>query len=155
MSLAVIILLIVLGIVLLVLEILVVPGGLLGIIAFGMIGFGVYSIYSDYGTTAGHIGLVVSVTASISAVYFSLKSNAWKKITLTDAIDGKMNTIDETMVKVGDVGTAISDLRPMGTALFNDEKFEVSSEGEKIPVHSAIEILRIEGNKIIVQKTDK
>lgn len=155
MSLGVIILLIVLGIVLMVLEILVVPGGILGIVALGMIGGGVYGVYDSYGSTSGHIALAISTVATISAVYISLKSNTWNKLALHDELKGNVNSGNTYTPAIGDKGMAISDLRPMGTALFNDEKVEVSSEGEKIPVHTPIIILRVEGNKVFVQKTDK
>jgi len=154
-SLSVIIILIVVGIILLVLEILVVPGGILGIAALGMIGFGVYSAYEVYGSTTGHIVLVVSVAATVAAVYYSLKSGVWHRIASKGKIDSKANEVDSTHVQVGTIGVTISDIRPMGTALFGVEKYEVSSEGEKIPVHSDITVMRIEGNKIIIQKTDK
>ncbi len=155
MSLGVIILLIVLGIVLMVLEILVVPGGILGIVALGMIGGGVYGVYDSYGATQGHIALAISTVATISAVYISLKSNTWNKLALHDELTGNVNSGNAYIPTIGDIGLALSDIRPMGTALFSDEKVEVSSEGEKIPVHTPIIILRVEGNKVFVQKTDK
>lgn len=155
MSLGVIILLIVLGIVLMVLEVLVVPGGILGIVALGMIGGGIYGVYDSFGTTAGHISLAISAVATIGSVYISLKSNTWNKLALNDELTGNVNSGNTYIPKVGDIGMAISDIRPMGTALFSDEKVEVSSEGEKIPVHTPIIILRVEGNKVFVQKTDK
>lgn len=155
MSLVAIIILIIIGIVLLILELLVVPGGILGIIAIGMIGFGVYSTYANHGATTGHIMLASSLLTTIAAVVISLKSGAWNRLALHDALDGKTNVIDGNLIKEGDTGIALSDIRPMGSALFGDEKYEVSSEGEKIPVRTPVRILRIEGNKIIVIKTDK
>lgn len=155
MGLGVIILLIVLGIVLMVLEILVVPGGILGILALSMIGGGVYGVYDSYGTTQGHIALAISTIATIGSVYISLKSNTWNKLALHDELTGNVDSGNNYKPKIGDIGVAISDIRPMGTALFNDEKVEVSSEGEKIAVHTPIIILRIEGKKVFVQETDK
>lgn len=155
MSLGVIILLIVLGIVLMVLEVLVVPGGILGIVALGMIGGGVYGVYDSYGTTLGHIALAISAAMTIGAVFLSLKSGAWKKLALNNELTGNVNSGNAYIPTIGDIGIAVSDIRPMGTVIFNDEKVEVSSEGEKIPVHTPIEILRIEGNKIFVKKIDK
>lgn len=154
MNIAVIILLILLGIALLVLELLVVPGGILGILAFGMMGFGVFEVYKLYGTTAGHISAVTTLISTTLIVYYSLKSGAWKRLALKDELDGKMNTIDEDLVKVGAGGITISELRPMGNALFGDEKYEVSSEGGIIAAHTPIEVYKIEDNKIYVRKTE-
>lgn len=154
MSLAAIIILIIIGIILLVLEVLVVPGGILGVIALGMIGFGVYSTYSGFGSIAGHIVLAISLLVTVGAVYYSLKSGTWDRLSLNDKLEGKANNIDNTTLIEGKRGIALSDIRPMGTALFDDEKYEVSSEGEKIPVHSKISILRVDGAKIIVTKSE-
>lgn len=154
MSLAVIIILIIIGIILLVLEVLVVPGGILGVIALGMIGFGVYSTYGTYGSTAGHITLAISVLTTVGVIFYSLKSGAWNRLASKGKIDGRANEIDATLIQEGKQGIALSDIRPMGTALFDDEKYEVSSEGEKIPVHSKLSILKIDGNKITVKKTE-
>lgn len=154
MNLTIIILLILIGIVLLILEVLVVPGGILGLIALGMMGVGVYEVYILYGNTGGHIALVTTIAVSGGLVFYSLKSGAWKRLALHDKLEGKANTIDEHIINVGDIGIAVSDLRPMGSALFGDEKYEVSTEGEKIPVHTRIEIFKIEDNKIYVRKKD-
>lgn len=154
MSLAAIIILILIGIILLVLEVLVVPGGILGVIALGMIGFGVYNTYTNYGSTYGHITLAISILATGGAIYYSLKSGTWDRLSLNDKLEGKASNVDNSSMTEGKKGIALSDIRPMGTALFDDEKYEVSSEGEKIPVHSKISILRVDGSKIIVTKSE-
>lgn len=154
MTLALAIILIIISLFLIVLEVLVIPGGVVGVIALGLMAVGIYSIYEAEGTTVGHIALGATIVAIVAVVYFTLKSGAWNKIALHSVIDGKTNVIDPNLLKVGDIGVAISDIRPMGNALFGDEKYEVSSEGDKIPVHSRVEIIKIEGNKIYVIKTN-
>jgi membrane-bound serine protease (ClpP class) len=50
------------------------------------------------------------------------------------------------------VGKATSALRPSGTVLFNNEPVDVVTQGEFIDHGTDVRILRIEGNKIIVEK---
>lgn len=152
MTLTLAIILIIIGLFLIVLEVLIIPGGVVGVIALGLIAVGIYSIYVEEGNMAGHIALGATIVGGIAIVWYTLKSGAWNKIALHSVIDGKTNVIDHNLLKVGDIGVAISDIRPMGNALFGDEKYEVSSEGDKIAVHSKVEIIKIEGNKIYVIK---
>lgn len=155
MSLTFAIILIAFGLVLLVLEILVIPGGVVGVLALCIMAYGVYSVYENEGTIAGHITAATTIIFTVGLVIYSLKSGVWKRVTLTSVLDGRANQSHESTLKPGDIGTALSDIRPMGTALFGDEKYEVSSEGDKIPVHSRVEIIKIEGYKIYVTQTDK
>jgi len=155
MTLTIIILLIFIGLVMLVLEILVVPGGILGIISLAIMAFGIYLSYVNYGSTAGHITLASTVAGTLLIIGVSLKTGAWNYFANKTVLEGKMNVIDETLVKAGDVGICISELRPMGTALFNDERMEVTTEGEQIPVRTPVKVIRIENNKIFVTRNDK
>lgn len=154
MDLLFIILLILFGIGLLVVEILIVPGGILGVISILMVAYGVYSVYDGYGNTAGHIAFASSVVVCGGLIFYSLKSGAWKRLAQKGVLEGKMNTINEELLKPGEKGIAVSALRPMGNALFGDEKVEVSTEGENIPAQTPIEIIKIEYNKIYVRKTE-
>lgn len=55
---------------------------------------------------------------------------------------------------VGKRGIAYTDLRSAGTVLVNSEKLDAVSEGEFIDKGVPIEIIRVEGRKIIVRRTD-
>ena len=52
---------------------------------------------------------------------------------------------------VGVVGTAITDLRPSGTALFGDERLDVVSESEWITEGTAVMVISAEGYRHIVR----
>ena len=52
---------------------------------------------------------------------------------------------------VGVVGTAITDLRPSGTALFGDERLDVVSESEWITEGTAVKVISAEGYRHIVR----
>ena len=151
MSIALIIVLILLGIICLVLELLVVPGGIVGIIGFLMMIGGVVGAYIEYGAMAGNIALVGTLLTTIVAVVFMLRSKTWRRLTLKTNIDSKVNEVDEDKIKVGMEGVAISRLAPMGKGKFNNETVEVTSVHGLIDVNSDIVITKIEGNKIIVK----
>lgn len=51
----------------------------------------------------------------------------------------------------GQVGVALSELRPGGTALFDGKRTDVVTQGEFIEKDRPIEVARVEGNKVIVR----
>jgi membrane-bound serine protease (ClpP class) len=53
---------------------------------------------------------------------------------------------------VGDEGRAESDLRPSGKIKIGDRLFDVITEGDYVEAGSQVEVLRIEGNRMIVRK---
>lgn len=55
------------------------------------------------------------------------------------------------LVQPGDVGEALSTLRPVGTVLFGTERVEVLSEGEFLKKGQAVEVVRVEGQKVVVR----
>ena len=53
---------------------------------------------------------------------------------------------------LGRQGTAVTDLRPAGIGSFDEVKFDVMSEGNYISKGAAIEIIRVEGSKLVVKE---
>lgn len=53
---------------------------------------------------------------------------------------------------LGRQGTAVTDLRPAGIGSFDEVKFDVMSEGNYISKGTAIEIIRVEGSKLVVKE---
>lgn len=140
------------GFLFMLLEILVFPGtGIAGIIGFVLIAIGVWQAFVAHGVLAGTITLAGSLVFSVIALFYSLKSKTWKRASLNKNIDGKVNLVDETKIKPGDTGTAVSRLAPMGKAYINGEYFEVKTFGEYIDAGTEIEVLQIEFNKITVK----
>lgn len=85
---SVIIILILVGLALLVLEILVVPGtGVAGIIGFAVMAAGIWMAYTRQGVQAGHITLVVTLGVNLVGLVLALRSKTWKKAMLKTEID--------------------------------------------------------------------
>lgn len=151
MSIGLIITLIILGIICVILEILVVPGLIVGILGFVMMVGGVVAAYVTHGALVGNIVLISTVVLSIILFALTLRSKTWRKLALKTNIDSKMNTIDEQKLTVGMEGVAISRLAPMGKGKFDNEMVEVSSTKGFIDVGATIEITKIQGNKVYVK----
>lgn len=152
MTLSLIITLILIGLLLLILEILVIPGsGVVGVIGFAMIAAGIFYTYKDHDSLTGHLVLASSFILSAAGVYLSIRSKTWKYAMLNTKIDGKSPGLPENLLKKGDKGIAISRLAPAGTAIFGETKCEVHTLGEFVDAGSELEIIKTEQQKIIVK----
>ena len=61
--------------------------------------------------------------------------------------------VQDTKIRAGDSGVAVTTLRPVGKAEINGEIHIVRSDGEYIEDGTDITILEIQGNKILVQRS--
>jgi len=155
MSWTIIAVLIVVGLLFLILEILVVPGTTVaGVVGFILVAIGIWQTYAAHGASAGHYVLAGTLVLTVAALWLSLRSKTWKRAMLDAEIDGKVNTYDESDVKVGDEGVTTGRLVPLGKALINDQYFEVRSMGEFINEQTKIVVTKIEYNKIYVKQND-
>ena len=152
MTLLAIILLILLGLLLLLIEFAVIPGiTIAGIGGFLMLIGSVYIAFKEYGNFAGSITLIVVLIAAPAIIYYFFKSKQGKKMILESSIDGKVETINEEKLKVGDIGKSIGRLAPTGKVKVNGEVVEAQSTGSFIDHQTEIKIVKILTNKIIVE----
>jgi membrane-bound ClpP family serine protease len=149
----IIIILILVGILMLLIEILVIPGsGVAGIIGFGLMVAGIWIAYTNEGVREGHITLGITLAVNVIGLLLALRSKTWNNAMLHTEIDGKTRTIDLDLIKVGDRGKTISRCAPMGKAIFHNQFYEVSAYSDFIDQEKEIEITKISGNKIFIKQ---
>ncbi len=153
MSLSLIIILIIVGLFLLLVEIIAIPGTtIVGVFGTLILIFAIWESFEVYGNNAGYITLAATAFSAIILLYFAFKSKTWKKLMLNTNVDGKVNLIDTNSVKEGDVGITISRLAPSGKALINGEFYEVHTNSVFVDQNQEITIIKIDSNKIIVKQ---
>lgn len=152
-----IILLVILGLLFLLAEILLLPGVSVGaVLALICYGSASWMAFAWFGTTAGT--LVVAAIAVVSAVLtmWALRAKTWQRFSLNQKIESAGNTAPQNDdVKVGDRGTAVSRLSPMGTVEIGGRRYEAKSAGEYIDQRSEIEVVGFENSNVIVRRTTK
>jgi membrane-bound ClpP family serine protease len=153
---ALIITLILLGILLLAIEVLIIPGfGFAGIIGLLSIIGAVILAFVEYGQVTGLavLGGVILITSL--STWLMLRSGTWKKISLRDTIGSKVDTApEEKGLVAGAQGVTISRLAPGGKARFGHTDVEVYSRSGIINNGSKVEILNTDESKIIVKQID-
>jgi membrane-bound serine protease (ClpP class) len=157
-------LLMMLGIVLILLEAFVIPGfGIAGILGIAFIMGGlVLSMLGKFPTPADisraiwiTIGSLVLATIGAFALLKLLERRPfWSKISLasSEAKSSGFVSSAKELELVGQTGVAITDLRPTGAGLFNNQRLDVITSGEYIEAGKTIKIVRDEGYRLIVER---
>jgi membrane-bound ClpP family serine protease len=144
--------LIIVGLLLILLEILVIPGsGVAGIFGFVLMFIGVWMSYDHHGTPTGHYVLGATILLNLVALSYALRSKSWDKAMLKTTVSGKVNEIEPDQVKPGDTGITTSRCAPTGKAIINGQYFEVFARSEFLTQDTPIEVIRVERNKIFVK----
>ena len=154
MDILITVLLVLFATVMMVLEVVFIPGfgftGVLGMLS--MIG-SVFYAFVQLGSVAGWITLLVVVMVCISLFLWALYGNSLDKMALKKNIVSKVNEQDMAMFAVGDRGVSRTRLALIGEALIKDKVVEVKSESGFINENEEIEIVRISGDSLFVAKT--
>lgn len=154
MNTTLLIIVLILGVVLLALEIVALPGGIAGTFGVGLIAFGVWQTYALFGSSTGTIVLLCAIALCVLMLIWFMKTKTWKRFSLNEESDSKVNQL-EPAVKVGTKGVTISRLAPTGKALIDGQTMEVHAVNKFIDPDHPIEVVGIEGYRIdVVETTD-
>lgn len=140
------------GIVLIIAEIVFIPGTtVVGILGAVFMISGIVFSYRQFGNDIGFYVLIGTSIATGVSLYLSFRKGAWSKFANKSAIKSKFNEGLTNHLTEGEEGITVSALRPMGNAEFKGQIFEVKSAGEYIPSAIKIRILKIQMNTILVE----
>jgi membrane-bound serine protease (ClpP class) len=154
------------GVILLALEIFVIPGfgiaGALGILAIlaglvlSMIGSG--NTAQLVMLVAGRVvfALLLAMAASLVLLRFMSRLPIGRRLILETglpAAQGYSSTPESDAHWMGKQGRAWSPLRPAGIADIEGHRVDVVSEGELIEAGQPIEVIRVDGNRIVVKRS--
>lgn len=150
--LGIVIALLLLGILLLLLEIVFVPGTtIVGVGGIILLAIGIFLAYSSISQQAGHISLGASLAIIILSLVVMLKGKTWQRMALKEEVQGKSIESMEDIVSVGAKGKTISRLNPIGKALFEEKILEVSTTGDFVDQDVEVEVVKIDQNRIKVK----
>ena len=154
MDIALIVIVLAVGLTLLTLEIVALPGDIAGGIGILMLAFGIWWTYNKYGNTAGTCVLVGCVILTIVFLAFLLKSKTWKRFSLNEESDSKVNQVDTVAIQVGAKGKTVARLAPTGKALIDGQMVEVHAINKFIDPDRSVEVVAVEGYRIDVKEID-
>jgi len=157
------IILIALGFVLLFVEIFLIPSfgpvGVMGAVLMG-IGVAIAGYREGIRVAVIYAGVTVGLALPMCGVGFWLlpKTRVGRSLILhtgerSDA--GFTTSQEELNLLVGKVGRTVTKLRPAGIALIDGRRVDVVTQGEFIERDREVEVIKVEGNRILVRETEK
>ena len=143
------------GTLLLAVEVVLIPGvGLVGLLGAGLMGYGMYIAWINYGAMWGTLSVLCGGVTAVALIYGFMRSPLSRRLVLEDQQSGEPSDLPlRANDLVGLRGVAISDLRPSGIARIEKERLDVvAGEGEYIETGTTVEVVRIEQNSIVVER---
>ena len=152
MSTLLISLLVLAGFLLLVAELLLVPGiGVPGFLGLVSLVAACYFSFVHFGTLTGVVVTACISLALLALLIYVLRAKTWKRFALKDEIRATASP-EEILPAAGTEGLTLTRLAPMGTARFDGRDFEVKSDiNEMVEPGTAVVVVRVEDHKIIVK----
>ena len=150
----IVIIVLALGLLLLTLEIVALPGGIAGVCGFLLIVFGVWQSFILWGMTVGTWVLIGSVVICALLLALFMKTKTWKRFSLNEESDSTVNQIEDPAIAIGTRGTTVARLAPTGKALIDGKLVEVHAINKFIDQDRPIEVVAIEGYRIDVCETE-
>lgn len=145
------------GLALLLIEFFAIPGfGVTGIGGLALILLSVFLAFDSFsaGLAAVAIGLLGTVVLVLVGFRKLPRSKVWSKLALDTSLSTDAGYLprESRSDLVGQTGTTITVLRPAGTALINDERVDVVSEGGWVEANTPIIVTQVEGLRIVVKE---
>jgi len=144
--------LLIIGLLLVLTEILFVPGTtLVGIIGVFFTAGSIYFAFLKFDNQTAWIIAIFAIVINFIAIFYGFRSGVWSKFALKDTISH--HAFEERLegLGVGMEGKAISDIKPIGKAEIGDKIYEVKSDVGLIRAGTKIYIHKLENNKIIIK----
>jgi membrane-bound serine protease (ClpP class) len=147
------------GLIAVIVELFVPAAGLVGLLGLGSIIGSVVTAYRDHGTVMGTVMLVTALVLVPLCIilYFKIFPRTFigRRLILHDTQDREKGYASYTASRyedlLGSEGTAITVLRPSGSARIDEHKYSVVTGGEYLDAGSRVRVIKVEGSRIIVK----
>lgn len=154
MEIVVILILLLVAVGLLLVEMFLIPGiSIAGIGGLLFLGGAVYYAYAFISPEAGHLTLVAAFVMMTVAIVIFVRSKALEKMSLKTEIDGKNDPLQGIELKVGDEGTTISRLAPMGKIRVNGHIVEAKAMDDFIDQEENVVIIKVQSTNVLVERS--
>ena len=144
------------GLGLILIEVYLVPGfNVVGVLGVLVIAFGVGYAYSEMGLTGGVLLTVGALGMLVLMFMWLWRSGAWDRFILATSLRK-----DDTLIAresedrarfLGQIGRAITPLRPTGIVEIDGRRIEVMTEGEFIAAGSEVQVVAVNRRRYFVR----
>lgn len=158
-------LLFLIGVGLIALEIFVIPGfGIAGILGITLMLGSVFFVFDkayEFQTAVMWLSISVILSAAliILAVWLLPETQLFRSFALSTVMDADMgyhsSSPENFQDYIGKSGTALTPLRPAGTARIQNKRVDVVTAGDFIPQNSDVKVIEVEGSKVFVEAVEE
>lgn len=142
-------------------EVFIPSGGILGIFSFLSLAGGV-AIFFKHSTVAGITGIIIAVVMIPVVLVLSYRllprTRFGKTVLLVppEVSQGKgIPDRDELNATLGQTGVVLSDLRPVGTVDFLGKRIECVAETGYIPKDVKVRVINVDGSQVTVRQVEE
>jgi membrane-bound ClpP family serine protease len=144
------------GLALLILEVFLPTFGVLGVLGFLALMAGIVSAASTVWVGLAALGGGLLITGAVLwalVKLFGFKPS-WNKLVLANQMTSEQGYVAsrDRSGLLGKTGVALTMLRPSGFAELDGQREDVVSEGEIIPAGSKVQVIHVEGSRVVVRK---
>jgi membrane-bound serine protease (ClpP class) len=147
----------ILGFLLIAIELFLVPGvSFFGVAGIMMLIVGIIYAFLQFSLTVAFLFLILALSVAILLVIWFFKKGINRGLSLKNrelVSQGFRPFAKSYNNYLNKKGTALSTLRPAGFIKIDNEKLEAVTQGEFINEGETIQIIKVEGNKLIVIKS--
>ena len=149
----------VLGFVLIVVDIFVTPGiDIVGVLGLVSVCAGIAYAYVALGPRSALVAATLGLASLSTMAWLAYRHSPWQRLVLQSRI-GRDQTCDQVasgpILADGQIGKALTALRPSGRAQFGDRVVDVVTEGDFIDKGTEITVVKVTGHRAVVQtRTD-
>jgi len=144
----------VVGLILLFTEVAVVPGfGVAGALGLMALAAGAITAWTELGPMWGGITAGASVVAAGIMLVWLPRTRAARTVVLEHSQAATHSQEDRSGL-VGRHGTTVTPLRPSGRVRFGTDEVDVMTEGEYIDSNQEVEVMSVEGPRVVVRIPD-
>src|SRR5690606_34944473 len=132
----------------------------LGFIGIGAIVGSLFMSTDDPGHMSMSIAIALVLTIIVSVILFKtigLEKGILRHVILKDATTTESGYVSNVnrLDLIGMEGVTVTPLRPSGTAVFNDDRLDVVSEGAFVSQGAQVKIIKTEGSRVVVREVTK
>jgi len=143
------------GVLVLLAEVILPSGGVLTILSLGCFGYSLYMVFTNVSMTVGMMFVAADVIILPIVLIVGLKLLAYSPVALRKSLkktEGVTSQSEKLGGYMGKTGTAVTNLRPAGTARIDGRRVDVVSRGEFIEKDKPVRVIAVEGNRVVVRE---
>jgi len=144
----------VLGLILLFTEVAVVPGfGVAGALGLMALAAGAIAAWTELGPLWGGVTAGASLVAA-GIILLWLPRTRFARAVVLEHSQAAAHSQEDRSDLLGRRGITVTPLRPIGRVRFGSDEVDVMTEGEYVDSHQEVEVMTVEGPRIVVRVPD-